>query len=86
MQSRGYLHSNSATGYWPQLLSSARRTHLPSMDLHFHPKIRLAVGSRAGWVPGPKAFLDLSPRCSSEELLDRLFKKSVVTEAEVTAA
>lgn len=34
-------------------------------------------------VPDPRAFLD-SPRCSSEELLDRLFKKSVVTEAEVT--
>lgn len=25
-------------------------------------------------------------RCSSEELLDRLFKKGVVTEAEVTSA
>lgn len=35
------------------------------------------VGSR------PQAFLDRH-RCSSEELLDRLFKKSVVTEAEVT--
>lgn len=34
--------------------------------------------------PEPRAFLDLSTRCSSEELLDRLFKKSVVTEAEVT--
>lgn len=39
----------------------------------------------AGWVPDSRAFLNLSPRCSSEELLDRLFKKSVVTEAEVTA-
>lgn len=86
VQSRGCLHSNSAAGYWPQLLSSAWRTHLPSMDPHLHPKIRLAVGSGVGWVPGPRAFLDLSPRCSSEELLDRLFKKSVVTEAEVTAA
>lgn len=39
------------------------------------------------WVgSSPRAFLDLSPRCSSEELLDRLFRKSVVTEAEVTAA
>lgn len=74
--------------YWllASALSSTRRAHLPSMDPHFHPKIRLALGCGAGWVPGPKAFLDLSPRCSSEELLDRLFKKSVVTEAEVTAA
>lgn len=48
------------------------------------PQIKLALGCGSGWVLEPRAFLDLSPRCSSEELLDRLFKKSVVTEAEVT--
>lgn len=92
-EGKGCLHSNSAAGYLAQLLSSGSvfhtadstwRTHLSSMDPHHHPKIRLATGHGAGWVPDPRAFLDLSPRCSSEELLDRLFKKSVVTEAEVT--
>lgn len=32
----------------------------------------------------PEFSLTRAPRCSSEELLDRLFKKSVVTEVEVT--
>ena len=55
----------------------------PQLGPHPHPKIGGVCGAR--WVPDSRAFLDLSPRCSSEELLDRLFKKSVVTEAEVTA-
>lgn len=86
-EGRGCLHSNSAAGQWPQPFSSGSVSHPPSSTLRtprHHPKIKLALGCGSGWVLEPRAFLDLSPRCSSEELLDRLFKKSVVTEAEVT--
>lgn len=37
-------------------------------------------------VPIRCSFSLTKPRCSSEELLDRLFKKGVVTEAEVISA